>query len=59
MGLIQIPPSSQGGAKAVGGALPVVVPVAQGPDRNFESLPHWIQRVLHHLCLMANGESET
>lgn len=41
------------------GAPPVVVSVAQRSDGDFEGLPHWVQGVLHHLRLMADGESET
>lgn len=39
--------------------LPVVVPVAQRPDGDFEGLPHRVQGVLHHLRLVADGEPET
>lgn len=36
--------------------LPVVVAVAKRPNRDGEGLPRWIQRVLDHLCLVADGE---
>lgn len=39
--------------------LPVIVSIAQGSDGDLEGLPYWVQGVLHHLCLMANGESVT
>lgn len=37
--------------------VPVIVSIAQRPDRNFESLPHRVQSVLHHFCLVADGVS--
>lgn len=43
---------------AVPDAVPVVVPVTQRPDGDFERLPHRVQRVLHHLCFVADGVSE-
>ena len=36
--------------------LPVIVSVAERSDRDGEGLPHRIQRVLHHLSLVADGE---
>lgn len=36
--------------------LPVIVPVAERSDRDGEGLPHRVQRVLHHLSLVADGE---
>lgn len=35
--------------------VPVIVSVTQRPDRNFKSLPHWIQSILHHFCFVADG----
>lgn len=35
---------------------PVIVAVAESPNRDGEGLPHWVQRVLNHLCLVADGE---
>lgn len=37
--------------------LPVVIPVTESSHGDFEGLPHGVQRVLHHLCLVADGES--
>lgn len=36
---------------------PFIVSVAERPDRDGEGLPHWVQGVLHHLRLVADGES--
>ena len=36
--------------------LPVVVSIAERPDGDGEGLPHGVQRVLHHLGLVADGE---
>lgn len=36
--------------------LPVVVAVAESSDRDGEGLPRWVQSVLDHLCLVADGE---
>lgn len=37
--------------------LPVIVAVTQRPDRDFKSLPHRIQSILHHFCFVADGKS--
>lgn len=36
--------------------LPVIVPIAKCSHWDVESLPDWIEGVLYHLCLMADGE---
>lgn len=36
--------------------LPVVITIAKSPNRDLKGLPHWVQRVLHHLCLVADGK---
>lgn len=35
---------------------PVIVTIAECPDRDGEGLPYWVQCVLYHLRLVANGE---
>lgn len=35
---------------------PLIVSVAERPDRDGEGLPHWVQRVLHHLRLVADSK---
>lgn len=35
---------------------PVIITIAESPDRDLKGLPHWVQRVLHHLCLVADGK---
>lgn len=35
---------------------PVIVAIAESSNRDGEGLPHWVQRVLNHLRLMADGE---
>lgn len=35
---------------------PVIVAVAESSNRDGEGLPHWVQCVLDHLCLVADGE---
>lgn len=36
---------------------PVIITVAKSPNRDLEGLPHWVQCILHHLCLVADGEA--
>lgn len=36
---------------------PVIVPITERPDRDGEGLPNWVQVVLDHLSLVADGES--
>lgn len=38
--------------------LPLIVSVTEGPDGDGEGLPHWVQRVLHHLSLVADSKPE-
>lgn len=38
---------------------PVIVPVTQRSDWDLEGLPYRVQCVLHHLCLMTDGKSDT
>lgn len=35
---------------------PIIVPIAEGSHRDGESLPDWVQGVLHDLSLVADGE---
>lgn len=35
---------------------PVIVAIAESSNRDGEGLPYWVQRVLNHLRLMADGE---
>ena len=39
------------------GPSPVVVSVAEGPHWDGDGLPHGVQSVLHHLCLMADSKA--
>lgn len=37
--------------------VPVVVAIAEGAHGDGEGLPHWVECVLHHLCLMADSKA--
>lgn len=34
--------------------LPVIIAIAKSSNRDLKGLPHWVQRILHHLCLVAD-----
>lgn len=36
--------------------LPLIVSITEGPDRDGEGLPHWVQGVLHHFSLVADSK---
>lgn len=38
------------------GILPVIIPIAERSHWDGKRLPHWIEGVLHDLCLMADSE---
>ncbi len=35
---------------------PVVIAVAESTNGDLEGLPNWVQRILHHLCFVADGK---
>lgn len=35
---------------------PVVITIAESPNGDLKGLPHWVQCILHHLGLVADGK---